>query len=239
MLQKYRSIFLCGLVLVILAGCAGSQDSQETSLEKFKDCEICPEMVAVPSGSFMMGSEDGQSDERPVHRVDINYSFAVGVYEVSQAEWFAVMGSNPSWKTDLDSPVTTLSWYKAKKFIEKLNRVTGFSYRLLTEAEWEYLAKGGVDVDDDGAGSAILYSNKYGVQALRRGIWEWIEDCYYDSYERTPTDGSAAQGSKECPRVIRGGNVGSSITRLDVSFRMFQRPGIGTHTVGLRLARNL
>ena len=105
----------------------------------FKDCETCPEMVVIPAGLFGMGdmSGEGDSDEKPVHEVKIGYSFAVGKYEVTQAEWEAVMGKNPSEFKGARRPVENVSWEDAKSFIKKLSAQTGEKYRLLSESEWE------------------------------------------------------------------------------------------------------
>src|SRR3990172_7791340 len=99
---------------------------------------IVIEMVLVPAGSFMMGSNDGDSDEKPAHRVTITKPFYLGKYEVTQAEWEAVMGSNPSIYRSPRRPVERVTWGEVQTFIESLNRREGTTlYRLPTEAEWE------------------------------------------------------------------------------------------------------
>ena len=125
--------------------------------EVFRDCPECPELVVVPSGSFMMGSPSGEAgrgaNEGPVHRVAIGYPFAVGVYEVTFREWDACVsaggcgGYRPS---DEDwgrgrQPVIHVSWNDAKAYVEWLSVKTGQGYRLLSEAEWEYVARGGTE----------------------------------------------------------------------------------------------
>ena len=102
----------------------------------FKDCETCPELVVIPAGSFKMGG-GAYYDAKPVHEVKIGYSFAVGKYEVTQAEWEAVMGKNPSEFKGARKPVENVSWKDAKSFIKKLSAQTGKEYRLLSESEWE------------------------------------------------------------------------------------------------------
>ncbi len=102
------------------------------------------EMVAIPPGEFMMGSQDKSSDEYPQHRVRINYSFFMGKFEVTQAQWRAVVGSNPSTFKDCDEcPVENVSWNDAVEFCRKLSARTGREYRLPSEAEWEYAARAG------------------------------------------------------------------------------------------------
>lgn len=136
---------------------------------EFKDCPDCPEMVVIPAGSFMMGSEDGLEKEKPVHPVTISRSFAVGKYAVTQGEWEAVMESNPSKFKGARNPVEMMSWSDALEFIRRLNAKVGLvaqvsmggngPYRLLAEAEWEYAARAGTSTkywwgDDIGRGNA-------------------------------------------------------------------------------------
>ncbi len=112
----------------------------------FRDCADCPEMVVIPAGSFRMGYLSGwwrYGDEKPVHRVTIPRPFAVGKYEVTQAEWGEVMGSNPSSFKGDHNPVERVSWNDVKDFVRRLGTKTGKRYRLLTEAEWEYAARAG------------------------------------------------------------------------------------------------
>ena len=122
---------------------------------KFKDCKVCPEMVVIPAGSFMMGSPKGEKgggdDERPVHRVTITAPLAVGKYEVTFEEWDAcVAGGGCGRYRPKDQrwgrgrrPVVLVSWRDAKKYVEWLSAKTGKAYRLLSEAEWEYAARAG------------------------------------------------------------------------------------------------
>lgn len=113
----------------------------------FRDCAGCPEMVMVPSGEHLMGTPSGANpglDEQPLHSVRIQ-RFALGKFEVTQAEWMAVMGRNPSVFNDCgdECPVETVSWDDVQEFLKRLNQKTGRQYRLPTEAEWEYAARAG------------------------------------------------------------------------------------------------
>ncbi|GEM_PF-3331395 len=199
--------------------------------EVFRDCADCPEMVVIPAGSFRMGdlSGGGGGDEKPVHRVTIPRPFAVGKYEVTQAEWRAVMGSNPSWFKGDRNPVEEVRWNDAQDFVRRLNTKTGKQYRLLTEAEWEYAARAGTTTqyswgDSVGSGNAncngcgsrwdndqpapvgSFNSNRFGLHDMLGNVWEWVEDCYNDSYNGAPADGSAQTGLNFCNRVTRGGS---------------------------------
>jgi len=105
--------------------------------------QINSQMVRVAGGTFMMGSENGDSDEKPIHEVALS-AYEIGRFEITQAQWEAVMGENPShFKNCLNCPVEEISWNDVKEFINKLNQYTGGRYRLPTEAEWEYAARGG------------------------------------------------------------------------------------------------
>lgn len=116
--------------------------------QSFRDCPDCPEMTTVPAGAFIMGSPENEwghsSDEGPQRKVIISRPFAIGRFEVTQIEWRAVKGDNPSYFNGADhNPVEYVSWRDAQDFVKKLSAKTGHSYRLPTEAEWEYAARAG------------------------------------------------------------------------------------------------
>ena len=157
--------------------------------------------VLIPAGSFDMGSESGDADEQPVRSVTINKPFYIGQFEVTQAQWHAVMESDPSQFTDdLNRPVESVSWNDAQEFITKLNAMEpDATYRLPTEAEWEYAARAGSVAayafgDDaaqldayawyaDNAGNTThpvgeKQPNAWGVHAMHGGVWEWVQDRY-------------------------------------------------------------
>ena len=200
--------------------------------DTFKDCDDCPEMVVIPPGSFRMGdlSGDGEMDVKPVREVRIGYSFAAGKFEVTQDEWVAVMGSNPSRFMGGRNPVDNVSWWDAKAFVAKLSWETGKTYRLLSEAEWEYVAWAGTttkyswgqeigsgNANCDGCGSQWDFSrtvpvgsfvaNAYGLYDMHGNLWEWVEDCWHNTYAGAPSDGSSWVRSAYCSTcVLRGGS---------------------------------
>ena len=151
----------CLLLLACLCGCSAVQERSPPAAlkvgERFRDCPLCPEMVVVPAGTFLMGSppdEEGRyDDEGPQHAVTIAQPFAVGVYEVTFAEWdaCAAAGGCKEWSArhrppDEDwsrLPVSSLSWYDAHAYVQWLSDRTGERYRLPSEAEWEYAARAG------------------------------------------------------------------------------------------------
>ncbi|GAB6051222.1 hypothetical protein JCM17960_00420 [Magnetospira thiophila] len=221
-----------------------------------------PEMVVIPSGSFQMGSNDGYDNEKPVHRVNIGYQFAVGKYEVTQAEWQAVMGSNPSYFKGSNRPVENVYWIDTQTFIQKLNRKTGQRYRLLSESEWEYVARAGTtttyswgnsagsgNANCDGCGSrwdnketapvGSFRANPFGVHDMHGNVWEWTEDCWNDSYANAPSDGSAREGNNSCNRVLRGGSWYGNPWVLRSAYRSRGLPDYRNDDLGFRLARTL
>jgi len=238
---------------------AGCDDTMEPGAV-FKDCKTCPEMVVIPAGSFNMGDLSGKGEyrEKPVHEVKIGYSFAVGKYEVTQAEWEAVMSKNPSHFKGARKPVENVSWDDAKSFVKKLSAQTGKEYRLLSESEWEYMARAGSttkypwgdEIDSSKANYASertvpvgSYSaNAFGVYDTAGNVAERVEDCWHETYEDAPTDGSAwlsASGGDCERRVLRGGSWRNNPRYV----RSARRGGIyATYRVngsGFRIARTL
>lgn len=217
-------------------------------------------MITVPAGSFMMGSNK-YDDEKPPHSVKVR-SFKLGETEVTQAQWRAVMGSNPSGFSGCNScPVEQVSWNDIHSYIKKLNEKTGERYRLPSEAEWEYACRsggkeeeycGGNDVSkvawyENNSGSKThavkgKQPNGLGLYDMSGNVWEWVQDCYHDSYAGAPTDGSAREDGA-CDyhyRVLRGGswNDRPNLLRSASRYRGTPSPPRGTN-VGFRLAQDL
>jgi len=227
----------------------------------FKDCGDCPEMVVVPAGSFDMGSNNGEDNEKPVHRVTIGKPFAMGKTEVTQGQWKAIMGDNPSKYINCgdNCPVEMVSWDDAQSFIQKLNDKTGKQYRLPSEAEWEYACRAGgmhtyCGSDDPDSVSwyggsskpagnsgkttnpvATRQPNAFGLHDMSGNVWEWVEDSYHVNYIGAPDNGSAWQGDGSL-RVPRGGSW-SYLQRA--AKRGGSQPKYRFGTIGLRLARTL
>ena len=185
------------------------------------------ELVKIPAGSFMMGSNVGRGPEKPIHKVTLNSSFYMGKYEVTQTQWRAVMGNNPSkFKECANCPVERISWHDTQKFIQRLNEMNdGYRYRLPTEAEWEYACQAGTnrnyseDYDDrawygmNAKGTTHPVGSKrpnaWGLADMQGNVWEWCEDWYHENYYGAPDDGSPwLNGGEQKHRVIRGGSWG-------------------------------
>ena len=257
-----------GPLSILMLPLAGCDDTPTEPGAVFKDCETCPEMVVIPAGSFQMGdlNDTGLSNEKPVQEVKIGYSFAVGKYKITQAEWRAVMGKNPSEFKGSQKPVENVSWDEAKSFVKKLSEQTGKEYRLLSEAEWEYMPRAGSttkypwgdEIDSSKAKYKIKGSEKgtvpvgsysanaFGVHDTAGNVGEWVEDCLHDNYKDAPTDGSAwlsASGSDCKERVLRGGSwSGDSLNApwfLRSAVRGANFPASGYDNNGFRIARTL
>ena len=219
------------------------------------------DMVWVEGGSFMMGSKEGLEDEKPVHEVTLN-GFYMCKYEVTQAQWQKVMGNNPSKFSGCPNcPVEQVSWHDAQVFIKKLNTQTGKSYRLPSEAEWEYAAKGGnknsfykyagSDNIDEVAwhiGNAnaktqpigTKKANPLGLYDMTGNIWEWCSDWhdgnYYKYSQQTNPDGPLNGVAK----VLRGGSFNRDTSYCRLSYRSLATPGIRLRegNIGFRLAQD-
>ncbi len=228
----------------------------------FKDCPDCPEMVVVPSGNFLMGSVNPYVPdyEKPQHRVTIARPFAIGKYEVTQAEYMAVMGENHSNYPGPRRPAEGLSWTEAQDFVRRLSTKTGKQYRLPSEAEWEYAARAGTNFD-------FLLSNDYteldryawwvqnsgkqthdvgqkapnafGLHDMIGNVYEWVQDCYIDNHKGAPTDGSATPETPNCARTVKGGSYFGAPRNLRPSDRGRLVTEMYDGTLGFRVARTL
>ena len=224
-----------------------------TAGDQFRDCDKCPLMVKVPPGSFTMGMSDsefnsiwgGLESNRsvPQHRVNIGYSFAVGVYEVTFAEWEACPpcgfirppAHDAGWGKG-NRPLIHVSWDNIQVYLDWLTSQTGARYRLLSEAEWEYVARAGttgpfhfgetISSDQANYNGAIAWrglstqgvnryqtvpvgsfpANAFGLHDVHGNVWDWVQDCWNGTYAGAPSDGSAWTTGDCSRRVIRGGS---------------------------------
>ena len=217
-------------------------------------------MIAVKGGTFTMGATSEQGDdaysyEKPTHQVTLS-DYCIGETEVTQELWQAVMGSNPSNFTgNLQRPVEKVSWNDCQEFIKKLNQLTGKTFRLPTEAEWEYAARGGSQskgykyAGSNTIGDVAWYTsnssstthpvkqkqaNELGLYDMSGNVWEWCQD-WYDSYSSTPQTNPAGPSSGSI-RVLRGGSWNFNAWNCRVSDRNSDTPTYRIHNLGLRLA---
>jgi formylglycine-generating enzyme required for sulfatase activity len=210
--------------------------------------------VRISAGEFMMGSTNGVDDEQPVHRVRISREFEMGKYEVTQAQWEAVMGNNHSRFEGPDLPVEQVSWNDAQEFINKLNQSDNkYQYRLPTEAEWEYAARAGSTGDYAGDLDAMAWyyinsgntthpvgqkqANAWGLYDMHGNVWEWVRD-WYDSGYYAQSPGADPRGpSSGSSRVSRGGGWGSLARNCRSAVRSSGSPVLRYYYLGLRLVR--
>ena len=162
------TMFFWVLCILFLGNAAWAQGN---SVKLQKDCDICPEMVQIPAGTFTMGSTAGLSIERPAHQVAVS-SFYMGRMEVTQAQWAAVMGSTPSANSACGSecPVEMVSWDEVQQYLKKLTALTGKKYRLPSEAEWEYAARAGTSTAYWWGDTASHEQANYGSEACCEGL---------------------------------------------------------------------
>ncbi|HEY7711453.1 MAG TPA: formylglycine-generating enzyme family protein [Candidatus Entotheonella sp.] len=224
------------------------------------------EFVLISDGSFQMGSEDGPGNEVPVHTVRISQPFYLGVTPVTQAQWEAVMGNNPSeFKDDTNCPVEWVSWEDVQTFISKLKQQEPSArYRLPTEAEWEYAARAGTttayEFGDDSsqlgeyawynANSGLkthpvgrLKANGWGLHDMYGNVWEWVWDRY-GNYTATAADAPAVDPARPpadpaagAHRVVRGGSWVDLARSCRSSTRGGRPPGYRSSRIGFRVLR--
>jgi formylglycine-generating enzyme required for sulfatase activity len=236
----------------------------------FVECTDCPKMIVVASGNFIMGSLESSpffKMELPPHPVTINQRFAISALEVTLGEWNACVdhgGCTPVVADGAASaalPVTNVNWKDAQTYVAWLKRITGRDYRLPTEAEWEYAARGqrspgktyyffgndeaeldqyawyGDNSDDQLHPVGQKKPNPFGLFDMYGNVAEWVQDCYHDTYEGAPADGSAWTAWNCIRYVIRGGSYVDRARMLRSSAR--DSSDKATDTIGLRVARSL
>ena len=220
-------------------------------------------MVRVDGGRFTMGCQSKRDgvcvpQERPAREVQVK-SFEIGKYEVTQALWKKVMGENPSWFNDCDAcPVGRVSWHDVQAFIKKLNGRTGVRYRLPTEAEWEYAARGGQRSqgyryaggnearlvawqESDRSGRKVhpvgqKQANELGLHDMSGNVKEWVRDCWKANYDKTPRNGVAWERGDCGRRVVRGGAYSFTPRMLRAAWRDGNFAQERYNLVGFRLA---
>ena len=235
--------------------------AQGASCLEFTVNGVTFKMIYVEGGTFTMGctSEQGSdcySDEKPLHRVAV-YNIYIGETEVTQALWEAVMENNPSGFKNENHPVEYVSWNDCQKFLQKLNSLTGKTFRLPTEAEWEYTARGGnMSIGYKYAGGNFLNDiacyantttsavkmklpNELGLYDMSGNVWEWCSDWYSNSYYG-PSFSINPQGpSSGLGRVLRGGCWTSGAVLCRVTSRTHNDPDTHNDRCGFRLALDL
>ncbi|MDR1343397.1 MAG: formylglycine-generating enzyme family protein [Prevotellaceae bacterium] len=254
MKKGYPKIAATAALMAVAASLFGQGGSSNTQRHPAE-----PEMVLVQGGTFEMGCTNEQGsdcadDVQPVHSVTLS-NFYIGKYEVTQAQWEALMDSNPSNFRGGNLPVETVSWDDAQKFIERLNAATGKQYRLPTEAEWEYAARGGskskgyqysgsssveevawFSDNSEGATHPVgaKRPNELGIYDMSGNVWEWCYDRY-GSYPASAQHNPAGASSGSY-RVFRGGSWAYDASYCPVFDRGGNSSGDRGYSFGFRLA---
>ena len=228
-----------------------------------------PQMVVIPAGSFNMGCLSNDADcfdqQKPVHRVTIPRPFAASVHEVTFEDYDRFTHPNKvddgGWGRGT-RPVISVSWNDAKEYVDWLSAQTGGTYRLLSEAEWEYAARAGstskyswgdavgtnrANCDIEDCGDRFQYTapvgsfgaNAFGLYDMHGNVWEWVEGCWNGTYAGAPTDGSAWQRGDCANRVLRGGSWSGGARSLRSANRVGITAGVRNLDIGFRVARTL
>ena len=240
---------------------SGDEDENLGIAPTFKVNGVSFTMIAVEGGAFKMGATseqggDAYSDEKPVHNVTLS-DYYIGETEVTQELWEVVMGSNPSYSKGNKKPVEQVSWNDCQEFIKKLNRLTGKNFRLPTEAEWEYAARGGnkskgykysgsntIDnvawyTDNSGSKTQDVktkQANELGVYDMSGNVWEWCHDWYSSDYYSNSSANNPTGPAFGSNRVLRGGGWYNSAGVCRVSRRSHDDPDDRFNHYGFRLA---
>jgi formylglycine-generating enzyme required for sulfatase activity len=255
---------------------AASDDDQEEApasgtvgaMATVKDCEACPTMVALSPGPFTMGSNSSDPSEKPAHKVTLHTPFAIGKYEVTVDQWRQCIKANvcPTVPLPDDAPgnipMRDVSWDEAQLYIKWLTTASGKPYRLPTEAEWEYAARGGTATrywwgDEMKGGNSSCKdcgqpwkmeepppvgsfpANPFGLHDMNGSVWEWVQDCWHSSYKGAPADGSAWAEPNCQTRVIRGGSWREDGSYMLSTTRFKYDASVRQSQNGLRVARSL
>ncbi|MDN3276456.1 formylglycine-generating enzyme family protein [Frankia sp. RB7] len=252
-----------------------SEEAALRPMDRFRECLHCPEMVVVPDGRFTMGasaSEPGSTeDERPQHQVAVQ-RLGVGRSPVTCDEWNACVKANgcshqaEAVADQARDPVTGVLWEEARDYVQWLSHTSGRTYRLLSEAEREYVTRAdtttafwwgdGVDphltetmaadlIADIGIAMTPVISatprtaNPFGLYGVHGNVYDWVEDCWHDNYVGAPTDGSAWVAGDCKGRVLRGGAASRSLQTRRSAARMWFGPPNRMSYMSLRVARTL
>ncbi len=249
------------------AGRQAAKPAAAPQVKEVKDCPACPALVELPRGEFTMGSNTDDPSERPAHRVSLGRGFAIGKYEVTNEQWAACVAAAACAKLAGDdaaaknAPARDLSWDDARQYVHWLGKTTGKSYRLPTEAEWEYAVRGGTTTrywwgaqmvpgkanckgcgepwNQDGPANVGSFApNTYGLYDMNGSVWEWVADCWHSTYKGAPDDGRAWDEANCRARVIRGGSWREGADYMLSSTRFKYDAGVRHSQNGFRIARD-
>lgn len=250
---------------VLILGCdqSGPESSRvpDTEGDAVFVNSIGMRFVRIPAGSFQMGSMDGQDDERPVHEVEISEPFYIGALEVTQQQWTQVMGANPSRFREPFHPVERVTWSDAQAFVDSLTaREDGDRYRLPTEAEWEYAARGGrqtpfsfgsstdslrahawfnANANEHSWPAGRKRPNPFGLHDVYGNVWEWVQDAYNPFFYRFSPTVDPKNDADSNARIMRGGGWLSIKKDMRAANRAWTRGDTGGRMIGFRVVREI
>ena len=245
---------------------ADSEKSGKMATEKPKEISfdlgrgVKMELVLIQPGSFMMGDDKGDAEEKPVHKVTISKPFYMGKFEVTQEQWQAVMGANPSHFKGAKNPVDRVSWEACQTFIKKLNEkfaASGVTFALPTEAQWEYACRAGSSTRDTAFGDSEAelaeYAwfegnaggkthpvgqkkpNAWGLYDMHGNVWEWCADWYDGNYYKESPAIDPTGPTAVTSRVLRGGSWSDPAPYCRSSYRYCLPPWFCVHCYGVRV----
>jgi len=241
--------------------------SAQSDGKVFQDCPECPSLVRIAEGAFTMGAGAHDPETTPAHNVTIR-AFAIGQFPITLAEWKACVDAGGCdftphvATTDDRTPVHNLSWDDTQQYIGWLSRKTGHRYRLPSEAEWEYAARGGATTrywwgNEPGIALAncadcggpqekrvpmsvdAFKANAFGLYDVLGGVAQWVEDCWYPNYQGAPANGAAREAKTCLKRVLRGGSFRAGHDDIAVTARANYDSSVRYVVNGFRVARDL
>jgi formylglycine-generating enzyme required for sulfatase activity len=242
----------------------------KTTGNEIRDCPSCPVLIPITPGTFTMGSNNDDPAEKPPHRVTIAHPFAIGKTEVTVEQWNACVDAGACTRIAPDaestsappanSPMRNVSWDDAQVYVKWLSKLGGKPYRLPTEAEWEYAARGGTqgtywwgdqfkkgmadckDCSDPYRAEAptpagSFAANPYGLYDMNGSVWEWVADCWHSSYKGAPADGRMWDDASCSVRVIRGGSWREGSAYMQSATRFKYSASVRQSQNGFRVVR--
>lgn len=259
-MAKIKKVF--SIVIMFILFCVLSMMAQEVKPANLEVIDLGKsvklEMVLIQPGTFKMGSKKNDKDHREdetLHEVTLTKPFYLGKYEVTQEQWEAVMGDNPSFAKGAKLPANGISWDQCGEFVKKLNAKTNHVFRLPTEAEWEYACRAGTttaysfgdeitpkdfNYDESKIGKPVVIGsykpNAFGLYDMHGNVWEWCED-WHGYYPARPVTDPKGPATGEY-RIIRSGSFYFSGTMARSATRYGYSPTDKYSFIGFRLAKS-